>query len=118
MEDTPMLACLALGFVLLFHGLNATSPSRWIGDVFAPGDTVSYSLPHARLQAGAYVVTLADEAGKETEIEGEVDHGDLSFACPALPNGFYEIASARSMRNGKMHFGLIDGSQGFYIEHR
>jgi hypothetical protein len=113
-----MLASLALGFVMLFHGLNATSPSRWVGDVFAPGDTVSYSYPHRHMTDGEYAVTLTDESGKEANVAADVKHGDLSFSCPELKDGFYEIAAAQNRRTGKLYFGQVDGSQGFYIEHR
>ena len=110
-----MLTTFVLGLALLLHAASAVT-QPWVGDVFSPGERVSYAHPYGRLPDGDYSVTLADEAGRESSTPGTVSHHDLSFACPALHAGFYEIAEVRSVRSGRVYWGHINGAQGFYIQ--
>ena len=109
-----MLGHLLLAFALLLPAAEVSRP--WIGNAYRPGETVSYAHPFHHLKDDVYTVTLVDELGRETDIVGMAEKGDLWFLCPDLKPGFYEIAGAMDRRTGKVYIGHINGQQGFYIQ--
>jgi len=92
-------------------------PHPWIGDTFHPGQTITYAY-RGKLPIGAVKIVLSNERGMELftpgEIEGARKAKDLVFVCPAVKDGYYQIAEVES--GARVQYGQLDGRSGFYVE--
>jgi hypothetical protein len=80
---------------------------------FAPGDSISYSFP--KLPAGDYLVTLTDDVNNETIVPASLKSGALTFSCPSLAHGFYQIDELQNTRTHKTYYVTVDGTRGFEV---
>jgi len=84
------------------------------GFSFVPGESIAYEFP--TLPSGEYVLTIVDDANRETPVPASLSHGDLSFICPSLPHGFYQIEQLQNVKTHRVYYVHVDGSRGFDIQ--